>query len=61
MPDDTLKNLAFLYMQSQDLSGKSPAEICTMYYEAYYELVKDYRGKIASNWFVQKNEETDTH
>lgn len=60
MPDNTLKKLAYFYMESQDLTGKTPAEICTMYYDAYYEILKDYRRKLASNWFVQKNKETDT-
>ena len=30
--------LAMLYMQSQDLSGKTPSEIYQMYREAYDEI-----------------------
>lgn len=56
-PDNELEALAFLYVQSQDLTGKTPAEISTMYYEAYYAIQKDYRIKRASGWFTQKKEE----
>lgn len=56
-PSGEKEALAFLYVQSQDLSGKTPAEISTMFYEAYYEILKDYHVKRESDWFRQKKEE----
>lgn len=50
-PSNSTEALALLYVQSQDLTGKSPSEIQTLFYEAYYELVRDYRSKTASGWF----------
>lgn len=47
---DELKKLARLYVQNQDLSGKSPAEIYTMYEEAYDQIKKEHAKK-NSKWF----------
>ncbi|MEY8385954.1 hypothetical protein AALC17_01515 [Oscillospiraceae bacterium 38-13] len=65
MANDTLKTfpsteieaLAYLYVQSQDLSGKSPAEIHTMYQEAYWEIKRDNTLKDRSGWLMKKKEE----
>lgn len=54
---DELKKLARLYVQNQNLSGKSPAEIYTLYEEAYYEIRKDRLQKRNSGWFRQKDAE----
>ena len=37
-PSDRTEALAMLYLQSQDLSGKSPKEIVEMYNFAYSEI-----------------------
>lgn len=37
--------LAILYLQNQDLTGKSPSEINTIYWEAYYQIKNDYWEK----------------
>lgn len=42
-PSSSREALVMLYLQNQDLTGKSPAEIQQMYYAAYAELTKDYR------------------
>lgn len=42
--------IAMLYVQSQDLSGKSPSEIYTMYLTAYYEIRKDKQDKKDTGW-----------
>ncbi len=46
--------IALLYVQNQDLSGKSPAEIYTLYQEAYYKIRKDKFQKQKSGWFKTK-------
>lgn len=53
-PSDETEALAYLYVQAQDLSGKTPTEIHTMYQEAYYEIRADRRSKRASGWFTEK-------
>jgi len=50
-PKNRLEALALLYVQNQDLKGKSPSEIQTMYFEAYYELQHDYSEKSHSGFF----------
>lgn len=50
-PDSPSEALAMLYLQNQDLRGKTPSEIHTMYQEAYYEILKDRRDKLHSGWF----------
>lgn len=53
-PSGHTEALAYLYLQNQDLSGKTPSEIQTMYYEAYFEIQKDYREKNATGWFRER-------
>lgn len=50
-PGTCVEALAMLYLKNQDLSKKSPEDIQTMYYEAYYALKKDYAKKRANGWF----------
>ena len=50
-PGSYAEALALLYVQNQDLGGKTPSEIHTMYQEAYYEILKDHRAKRDSGWF----------
>lgn len=57
-PKTDVQALAFLYVQNQDLSGKSPAEIYNVYLSAYYEILKEHRQKSKSGWFNQRNAET---
>lgn len=56
-PEDAIEAIAYLYVQQQDLSGKSPAEIYTLYQEAYYEIRKDHSKKQKAKWFSQKQAE----
>lgn len=53
-PQSRIEALAMLYLQSQDLTGKSPSEIQSMYFEALYELERDFRDKRSSGWFKKK-------
>lgn len=55
-PSNRMQALAFLYVQSQDLTGKTPAEIQTMYFEALAELKQDYLAKIRSGYFTTREE-----
>lgn len=50
-PSTRAEALALLYVKAQDLTGKSPSEIQTMYFEAYYEIKRDYHEKHESGWF----------
>lgn len=54
-PSSPTEALAMLYLQQQDLRGKTPEEIQTMYYETYYALRRDYTAKRANNWFKTQN------
>ena len=38
-PDSEIEALAILYMQNQDLKGKSVREIAEIYYNAYFEFM----------------------
>lgn len=55
-PSTRTEALAFLYVKSQDLTGKSPSEIQTMYFEAYYEIKRDYSKKYNSGWLKNQAE-----
>ena len=48
--------IAMLCVQSQDLSGKSPAEVYTLYWETYYRILRDRRQKLNSDWFQTQQE-----
>lgn len=50
-PGNYIEALAILYIQNQDLKGKSPAEIHEMYWRAYYDIAKDHREKKDAGWF----------
>ena len=55
-PSDRSEALAMLYLQNQDLKGKTPEEIQTMYFEAYYAILRDHRSKRAAGWFKDLKE-----
>lgn len=55
-PSSAEEAVAMLYVQRQDLTGKKPSEIYTMFQEAYYEIRKDRREKQQSGWFKDKKE-----
>jgi len=55
-PDDAIEALALIYVQNQDLSGKSPEDLLTMYYEAYYAMKRDKANKRESGWFTDLRE-----
>lgn len=44
-PSDRFDALAMLFLQNQDLIGKTPTEIQTMFFEARKELLRDYQQK----------------
>ena len=50
-PETAQQALAMLYVQSQDLTGKTPADLQTMYYEALYQIRHDHAEKTKSGWF----------
>lgn len=50
-PSSSSEALALLYVQSQDLKGKTPAEIHTLYLDALYEIRQDWREKRDSGYF----------
>lgn len=56
-PGSVPEALAYLYVKSQDLSGMTPTQIHTMYYEAYYEISRDRKAKLDAGWFKEKREE----
>lgn len=56
-PKDRFEALALLYVQSQDLSEKSPEDIHDMYLKAYYAIKKDNGARVRSNWFVNQEAE----
>lgn len=55
-PSNRMQALAFLYVQSQDLTGKTPADIQTMYFDALTELRQDYLAKVKSGYFMTREE-----
>lgn len=44
-PDNHIEALALLYVQSQDLTGKSPEEILDIYDDAYVKIKEHNRNK----------------
>ena len=50
-PSSNIEALALLYVQNQDLKGKTPAEIHTMYQVALYEIKQDWREKRNNGYF----------
>ena len=56
-PNSAIEALALLYVQSQDLSGKTPADVLTMYYEAKYQMQIDQAQKMKSGWIKTKDVE----
>lgn len=46
-PSDISKALTMLYLQNQDLSGKTPEDITELYYEAYYKI-RNHKNKARS-------------
>lgn len=46
-PENRIDALAILYLQNQDLSGKTPEEIADMYNEAWDRISKEF-GEIQS-------------
>lgn len=42
-PKDAIEAAAYLYIQHQDLTGKSPSEIYELYLTAYYDVLKSHR------------------
>lgn len=57
-PSNTTEALAYLYVQSRDLTGKTPAEIHNMFFEAYFEIQREHHRKLNDGWFNLKSKET---
>ena len=57
-PSSVEEEIAMLYVKGQNLTGKSPVEIYNMYWDAYFEILKDHREKVNSKWFIQQREAT---
>lgn len=55
-PSSETEALAYLYLKNQDLTGKTPEEIQTMYYEAYYRIRRDYKEKSRNGWLREQRE-----
>lgn len=55
-PDGEISALAYLYVQAQDLAGKTPTEIHNLYWNAYYDILGDYHQKANLNWFAKMKE-----
>lgn len=53
-PKNREEALAMLYLQNQDLKDKSPEEIQTMYFEAYYAIKRDFSYKLRTDWFTSQ-------
>lgn len=51
------KHLASIWLQQQDLSGKSPVEISDMYFKAVQEIMANYNEKYAQ----KKKSEVTAH
>lgn len=51
-PQTRAEALAMLYLQNQDLKGKTPEEIQSLYFSAYQALRKD-EQEHSSKWFSQ--------
>lgn len=56
-PNSAEEAIAMLYIQNQDLSGKTPSEIYTMYHKAHIEIKKDKAQKSKTGWFTKQREE----
>lgn len=49
-PSSREEALAMLWLEKQDLSGKTPAELHTMYWETLKEIRADYAAKRNSGY-----------
>ena len=58
-PNTLEEALAYLYVKRQDLTGKSPEEIHTMYWEAYYAIQADDKAKQESSWYAKHDPNND--
>lgn len=54
-PPETV-DLTFLYLRNQDLSDKTPEEIQDMFYEIYYNLIRNYR-QMCRDGVIQRRKE----
>lgn len=46
-PSNKVEALAYLYVQSKDLSGKTPGELAAIYETAYYDINDKFRELMA--------------
>ena len=53
-PSDRFEALAMLYLQNQDLSGKTPTELHDMYWSVLKEIQADYREKRKNGFKFRK-------
>ena len=52
-PSSRNEALAMLYLQNQDLSKKTPAQVHEMYWYALAEIRKDYKEKRENGFFTE--------
>jgi len=48
---DLFRELAVIWLKKQDLKDKSPEDVHTMFWDAYYHIRNDYEEKINQNVF----------
>ena len=49
-PKNPREAIAYLFVKSQDLTGKSPSEIYSIYCKAYDEITENYPSGKTSAW-----------
>lgn len=49
-PSTHCEALTILYLQNQDLTGKTPEEIQAMYFETLKTIEEDYKANHKPNW-----------
>ena len=48
---ELFKELALLWVKQQDIADKTPEEVHTMFWDAYYRILNDYETKMKENVF----------
>lgn len=54
-PQCNAEKLAMLYLENQNISGKTPTQLHEMYLNAYYEIKNDYLQKLRNGYFATRN------
>lgn len=54
-PSDYVEALTMLYLERQDLTGKTPEDLAEMYWETYFKInyaAKDAYETVRKKWFT---------